>query len=68
MGVFVFLDKGLAPNEECALERDFGGALFVAGFLEAFSLPFLVAILKKEGKRGNIKPKESSQRKHASER
>ena len=51
-GAFAFLDKGLAPNEECALERDFGSALFAAGFLEAFSLPFLVAILKKEGKEG----------------
>ena len=67
-GAFAFLDRGLAPNEECVLEFDFWGALVAAGFLGAFSLPFLVAILKKEGKKESIKPKESSQQKHASER
>ena len=56
-GSFAFLDRGLAPSEECALERDFGGALFVAGFLEAFTLPLLVAILRKEGNRKILNPK-----------
>ena len=59
VGAFAFLKRGLAPNEECALEFDLWGARFVAGFLEAFSLPLLVAILRKEGKQENIKPKVS---------
>ena len=67
-GAFAFLDRGLAPNEEYTLEFDLWGALFAAGFLESFSLPFLVAILKKKGEKKSIKPKESSQQKHASER
>ena len=56
-GVFPFLDRGLAPNEERALEFDFWCALFAAGFLGAISLPFLVAILKRGRRKENIKPK-----------
>ena len=54
---FPSLDKGLAPKEECTLEVDLWGALFAAGFLKAISLPFLVVILKRKGRKENIKPK-----------
>ena len=66
-GVFPFFDRGFAPIEERALEFDFWGALFAAGFLGAISLPFLVAILKRERKKENIKPKNRFDKRHASE-
>ena len=56
-GVFPFFDKVLAPIEERALEFDPWGTLFAAGFLKATSLLFLVAILKRKGRKENIKPK-----------